>query len=123
MTQIIHFKESPDLGQFLSERMDSSLLAVVYFMASLAWAKWRKILTITEIMNHSYPTLDIRNHNLTYGQAMELATRVNEFATYDPTRPSFKCCLVYELDPDRNHDDHFHIQVHANTVFAEAQDD
>jgi hypothetical protein len=125
MAQILHYKESPDLGQFLSESLHSSVIAIVYFMAMYSWARWHKVLTITEIWRENDPTgthknwraVDIRNSNLSKQNAIELANKVNAIAQYDPTRPAMKCCLVYELDPTGNHDDHFHIQVHERTVF------
>ena len=131
MSQIIHFKESPDLGQFVSVSLNSSVIALVYYMAFLAWVWWKKELTIMEIYRDVDPVgthknwcaIDVRNSNFTRQEALKLAGAMNTLATYDPARPSMKICLVYELDPHGKHDDHFHVQVHANTVFAEAQDD
>ena len=125
MPQIIRFKEAPDLGQFLSESLDSSLLAIVYFMAAHSWSWWKKPITITDIWREddkvgthkNWRAVDIRNSNFTHSEAMELAQEVNLWATYDPTRPDMKCCIVYELDPKGNHNDHFHVQVHEGTVF------
>ena len=126
MSQIIHFKESPDLGQFLSDFLRPSLIAIVYFMSAYAFARWGKQLTITDVWkekaddpsgtHNAWRAIDIRNSNLSHYEAVELADRVNVFATYDPVRSFLKCCLVYELDPKGGHDDHFHVQVHERTV-------
>lgn len=124
MTQIIRFKESPNLGQFLADLLPESIICIVYFMAAYSWSRWRKKIVITEIFREHDPVgthknwraIDVRNSVFTRAEALELAGRVNTFAVYDPTRPEKKCCIVYELDPNGKHDDHFHIQVHERTV-------
>jgi hypothetical protein len=131
MSQIIHFKETPDLGQFLSVSLNSSAIALVYYMAFLAWSWWGKELTITDIHRDDDPAgthknwhaIDVRNANFSRQEALKLAGAMNGVATYDPARPTMKICLVYDLDPHGKHDDHFHLQVHENTVFKEVQDD
>lgn len=126
MSQIIRFKESPDLGQFLSDMLPEVLISIVYFMAAYAWARWQKKIVITDVWkslpidpagtHNAWRAVDIRNSGFTHDEAIELADRVNVLATYDPTRSFLKCCLVYELDPKGKHDDHFHVQVHERTV-------
>jgi hypothetical protein len=125
MSQIIRFKESPDIGQFLSDSIDSSLLAIIYFMSYYAWSRWKKPITITEVWRELDPVgthknwraVDVRNSNFSREEALELAGRVNTWVKYDLTRPDLKCCLVYDLDPKGKHNDHFHVQTHERTVF------
>ena len=57
--------------------------------------------------------IDIRTRNLSDPQA--IADRINKHWIYDPQRPEMRCCVY----GDKNHQDHFHIQVHPRTEFRE----
>jgi hypothetical protein len=43
------------------------------------------------------------------------ADEVNAAWQYDPQRPEMKCCLYHDVGKGA----HFHLQVHARTVFLD----
>jgi hypothetical protein len=65
--------------------------------------------------------VDVRNANFSHEQAIQLANEINQWCMYDPARPNMKACITWELDPEGNHNDHFHCQVHPNTIFKESE--
>lgn len=129
MSQLINFKDEQTAAQWQSRFIWNDVLCIVIYMAAYAWTHWKKTLVITSIyravdpagVHNAWRAVDVRNANFDHEQAIELATVLNEWAIYDPERPRMKCCIVYELDPEGNHNDHFHIQVHPNTTFKESE--
>ncbi|MEE8382232.1 MAG: hypothetical protein V3R78_10220 [Thermodesulfobacteriota bacterium] len=51
---------------------------------------------------------------LDVGEKQELAEYLNWMYTYDPKRPEKKVCLLHSVEGRGG--DHFHIQIHPNTV-------
>lgn len=125
---LISFKSPLIEDQWRSRFLWADVCAVVLWMAAYAWAHWKKSLLLTSIyrdvdpvgVHNAWRAVDIRNANFSHEQAVEMATAANEWAVYDPNRPRMKCVLVWEIDPEGNHNDHFHAQVHPNTIFKEA---
>jgi hypothetical protein len=127
MIGYLRFKTDQQTADWLSGKLALSTAMLVLYMASYAFARWKKVLTVTEVFkggmidpagtHHALRAVDIRNGNFSYDEAMELAEAVNKFAAYDPARPNTHCCLVYDINPDNPHNDHFHVASHPNTTF------
>ena len=126
--QIITFKDDLCKAQWDSNLIWSPLVCIVMYLAILSWIWWHKTIVITSIyrdvdpagVHNNWRAVDVRNANFSHEQAMQLADAINEWCMYDPGRPAMNACITWELDPAGKHNDHFHCQVHPNTIFKEA---
>jgi len=126
--QIIAFKDEETMAQWRSGYIQSPLVCIVEYLSILAWIWWHKTITLTSVyrevdpagVHNTWRAVDVRNANFSHEQAIKLANAINEWCMYDPARPAMNACITWELDPTGAHDNHFHCQVHANTIFKEA---
>ena len=118
--------------EFEYEKLNKILRAIVIYASGYIWYKYRKPLHITNVyrdpttdpkgMHSSWRAVDGDNDELTQDQKKEIEAHINELFKYDPFRPNLKACLHHTADQSqysgiKTGGDHFHFQVHPNTIF------
>lgn len=114
---MIGIKNTAVLRELLSARFHPQLVALVNWCA-VHWPEF----TITSGYRKGDPGvhgmdpcrgMDARS---TWTDApMAEGDKVNSVWQYDPERPEMKCCIYHDVGKGA----HFHLQVHARTVFLD----